>query len=160
MFGTVALLVLLLGVFWARRRRIARHQQAALNGRLAPSQAYSNTYPQQGQQGQMYGYAPQQGYNNNGQQPQYYENQSQTYNYGPSAENWQPPPPKYEPPPPSAQNGFKGPEGGNNNGNVGGEQQGYNVGSNEGYGYAPPPGAPPGQTTASAQPQQGNENRV
>lgn len=150
MLPTVALLVLLLGVLFARKRRLARQQQEALaNGRLAPSQAYS----QQQQQGvPMYGYAPQQGYNNTGNNggPQYYESpQAQTYNYGPSAETWQPPPPKYEPPPPDAQNSYKGPEGSNT---------GYNVNAPPADGYAPPAGPPPNMS--STQPQQGNDNRV
>lgn len=109
----------------------------------------------------MYGYAPQlgqqQGYNVG--QP-YYEQQSQTYNYGPSAETWIPPPPKYEPPPPNSEHATKagtgnGPNTMSNEGPSSYEQQQQQQGSTTGA-YAPPAGPPP----SVSQHQQGNDNRV
>lgn len=142
---------------------MARFQQAALaNGRVganntganSQNQNYyggSNSYgpPQSGNT--AYGYAPQQPY---GAPPasagqQYYEQQSQTYNYGPSAEAWQPPPPKYEPPPPESQNVTKGTENGNANNNM--------TSPPAPAPYSPPAGAPPNPSNPW---QSGNDNRV
>lgn len=159
LLNPVALLFLLLVVFFLRRRRLQRVQQASYaNGRPgavgtggAASQAYY------GGGSANYGYAPQQPYgapplSTPGGNQQYYEQQSQTYNYGPSAEGWQPPPPKYSPPPPEVQNAMKGAEGSSNNTNS----------NSTASPYAPPAGPPPGNTTTSYQqpPQAGNDSRV